>query len=366
MVAFKTGLRVAILMIGLALVNSDPLLITRRHKRQSPRDLLPEWLSKRLPFNTKPNTADRQSEISAPKEVLNWPSVALDVGQISGVAVDEQSNPVILHRGPVIWDGSSFDLRNRYRKSKSGAIDVDTVLVLDQRTGVPISTWGRNLFYMPHGLHIDNEGNTWITDVALHQVFKFPKGSDQPSMSLGEAFVPGSDELHFCKPTDVAVASDGTFFVADGYCNQRIMKFDANGTLIDSHEGSFSVPHSLVLIEEKDLLCVADRENSRIKCLNAGLRGSPMGRSVSSTKRGSLGRVYAVASDGKELFAVTGPNFLFRNPDGYSLDFERLQLTGTWSPQQGFGSPHDVEVSTDGTSLYTVQIGPNRITKFSL
>lgn len=67
---------------------------------------------------------------------------------------------------------SSFDLRNRYRKSKSGAIDVDTVLVLDQRTGVPISTWGRNLFYMPHGLHIDNEGNTWITDVALHQVFK--------------------------------------------------------------------------------------------------------------------------------------------------------------------------------------------------
>lgn len=57
MVAFKTGLRVAVLMIGLALVNSDPLLITRRHKRQSPRDLLPEWLSKRLPFNTKPNTA---------------------------------------------------------------------------------------------------------------------------------------------------------------------------------------------------------------------------------------------------------------------------------------------------------------------
>ena len=129
-------------------------------------------------------------------------------------------------------------------------------------------------------------------------MLQFPKGSDQPSMSLGEAFVPGSDELHFCKPTDVAVASDGTFFVADGYCNQRIMKFDANGTLIDSHEGSFSVPHSLVLIEEKDLLCVADRENSRIKCLNAGLRGSPMGRSVSSTKRGSLGRVYAVASDG--------------------------------------------------------------------
>ncbi len=40
-----------------------------------------------------------------PAEVLNWPSVELDVGQITGVAVDEKSNPVILHRGHVKWAG---------------------------------------------------------------------------------------------------------------------------------------------------------------------------------------------------------------------------------------------------------------------
>lgn len=61
---------------------------------------------------------------------------------------------------------------------------------------------------------------------------KFRKGEDKPSLTLGEAFVPGSDDAHFCKPTDVAVASNGDFFVADGYCNSRIMKFDKNGNFL--------------------------------------------------------------------------------------------------------------------------------------
>ena len=45
------------------------------------------------------------SQVSKPAEVLNWPSVELDVGQITGVAVDEKSNPVIFHRGSVKWTG---------------------------------------------------------------------------------------------------------------------------------------------------------------------------------------------------------------------------------------------------------------------
>ena len=53
-------------------------------------------------------------------------------------------------------------------------------------------------------------------------------------MTLGVAFEPGSDSAHFCKPTDVAVAEDGTIFVADGYCNRRIMIFDRQGRFISS------------------------------------------------------------------------------------------------------------------------------------
>lgn len=88
---------------------------------------------------------------------------------------------------------------------------------------------------MPHGLTIDHEDNVWVTDVALHQVFKFaPRGGsqEQPLMTLGKAFMPGAGDSKFCKPTSVAVLENGDFFVADGYCNARILKYSKNGELI--------------------------------------------------------------------------------------------------------------------------------------
>ena len=42
-------------------------------------------------------------------------------------------------------------------------------------------------------------------------------GEEKPALVLGEKFKPGNDEGHFCKPTDVAVASTGEFFVGDGF-----------------------------------------------------------------------------------------------------------------------------------------------------
>ena len=85
---------------------------------------------------------------------------------------------------------------------------------------------------MPHGITADSQGNFWVTDVGSHQVHKLDKDF-KTIFTLGEKLVPGNDEKHFCKPTDVAVASNGYFFVADGYCNSRVLKFDPNGKLVD-------------------------------------------------------------------------------------------------------------------------------------
>lgn len=46
----------------------------------------------------------------------------------------------------------------------------------------------------------------WTTDVGLHQVQKWSQGGAL-LLSLGEAFVPGSDQAHFCQPAAVAVTS---------------------------------------------------------------------------------------------------------------------------------------------------------------
>ena len=120
---------------------------------------------------------------------------------------------------------------------------------------------------MPHGLSIDTETNVWLTDVAMHQVFKYSNG--KLILTLGEAFVPGSDSKHFCKPTDVAVTNDGSnIYVADGYCNSRIVKFDSKGNfekeyLLPENEQTINVAHSILLIEQLNLVCLADRENGR-------------------------------------------------------------------------------------------------------
>ena len=89
-------------------------------------------------------------------------------------------------------------------------------------------------------------------------------------MSLGESFVPGSDSSHFCKPTDVAVSNDGSnIYVADGYCNSRIVKFDSNGKFLKQYQMPFgekalSYCHIvLFLLNPLNLLCVADRQNRR-------------------------------------------------------------------------------------------------------
>jgi len=92
---------------------------------------------------------------------------------------------------------------------------------------------------------VDINNNVWVTDVALHQIFKFPQGGGKALLTLGVSFVPGNDDNHFCKPTAVATMSDGDFFVSDGYCNSRIIKFDKNGNFLmqwgrNAYEGRVS------------------------------------------------------------------------------------------------------------------------------
>lgn len=53
-----------------------------------------------------------------------------------------------------------------------------------------------------------------------------------PVLTLGERFVPGAGEEQFCKPTGVAVKSNGDFYVSDGYCNGRIIMFNKDGRVL--------------------------------------------------------------------------------------------------------------------------------------
>ncbi|CAL8143804.1 unnamed protein product [Orchesella dallaii] len=316
---------------------------------------------------------------SHPVEVEGWPVEEYDLGQISGVDVDKSGNPVVFHRGTVIWDFGSFNDTNHYLREDEGPIDEDTIVVLDSKSGQLLASWGGGIFYMPHGITIDHENNIWLTDVAMHQVFKFLPGAEKPSLTLGQAFTPGTSTDHLCKPTDVAVSSSGTVFVADGYCNSRILKFDKDGKFLakfgdegwiwmEGKGSALAIPHSLALIEEEDVLCIADREHRRVLCINAGLTNpQQFGEIVSVTNGFYIGRIFGIAysPDGR-LYGVNGAGSSPAETQGLTIDWKTSQVFDTWTSKRSFISPHDIAVARDGQTIFISEIGPNRLTKFVL
>ena len=144
-------------------------------------------------------------------------------------------------------------------------------------SGQLVKSFAAGLFVFPHGLHVDTDGNVWVTDAQGrdgkgHQVFKFsPDG--KLLMTLGKAGVAGSGPDEFNQPSDVAVAPNGDIFVADGHdpgSNMRIVKFRKDGNFVKSWgkpgagPGEFNAPHGIAF-DSKGRLFVADRGNNRLQ-----------------------------------------------------------------------------------------------------
>ncbi|XP_065177588.1 peptidyl-glycine alpha-amidating monooxygenase-like [Sycon ciliatum] len=315
--------------------------------------------------------------------VLAWPSSQpghfsnLQLGQVGGVATHPHSGLLyVFHRASRVWSFRSFDYRNVFNV-KLGPIVEDTVAVVDPNTGTVLSSWGAGLFYMPHGIFIDGSGNIWVTDVARHQVMMFsPNNLRRPSLTLGERFIPDDDTEHFCKPADVVVDAHGYVYVADGYCNQRIMKFNSQGRFLREwdHRGlvrqpprmklAFHIPHALTLNAKGDRLCVADRENGRILCYNPHT-----GQLMTVNTPAELGgRVFSIAfSKNPEgyLYAVKA-NTTNSRAQGFTLLPGTKTVLNRWSPGVGksFSKPHTMTVANDG-SVFVGEIGPDLLWKFS-
>jgi sugar lactone lactonase YvrE len=160
--------------------------------------------------------------------------------------------------------------------SCAGKDDIAPILLFDS-AGRLVRAFGDGMFVFPHGIHVDRDGNVWVTDARGadgrgHQIFKFgPDGT--VLMRLGEAGVAGGGPRHFNGPTDVVVAPNGDIFVSDGHepdSNNRIVKLAPDGRFLEawgtggSEPGQFLVPHALAM-DTQGRLFVADRDNNRIQ-----------------------------------------------------------------------------------------------------
>ncbi|XP_037946820.1 peptidyl-alpha-hydroxyglycine alpha-amidating lyase 2-like [Teleopsis dalmanni] len=318
-----------------------------------------------IPLETSnTNTDAPPPTIPTPVLVENWPTSDHSFGQVTAVSIDPQGNPVIFHRADRYWDANTFNESNIFYLIEYGPIKEKTIYILDPKTGAIKSGWGEELFYMPHGLTIDVHGNYWMTDVAMHQAFKFKPFETHPQIIIGKRFQPGSSVYHLCKPTSIAVATTGEFFIADGYCNQRILKFNAAGRLLRTIPQppeflSLQVPHAITLLEHLDLLCIADRENMRVVCPKAGLKSSQgEGQPAATIQEPDLGRVFGVAAYGDIVYAVNGPTSMLP-VRGFTIDPRSEAIIGHWGE---FKNPHSVAVCVNGSALYVTEIGTNHQT----
>lgn len=203
--------------------------------------------------------------------VPEWPNLPQHANfmETAGVATDARGHVYVIHRG-----------KNPVMEFEAG--------------GFFVRAWGDGLFDRPHSIRVDKEGFLWTVDDGSHTVLKMDPVNGRVRMVLGRyrqtsdaksamseptvapEFRGSRDEgvIRFNRPTDIAFGPNGDIFVADGYGNSRVVKFDKNGKFLKdwgkrgAGEGELNTPHSIA-VDQQGKVYVADRENYRVQVFDS-------------------------------------------------------------------------------------------------
>jgi hypothetical protein len=168
------------------------------------------------------------------------------LGEVAAVAVDRNDRVYVFHRG-------------------------EHPLLVFERDGTFVTSWGEGIFHHPHGLHIAPDDTIYCTDDGDHSVRQFTLDG-QLLLTIGTPGSPAPFQSGrpFNRCTHTALAPNGDIFVSDGYGNARVHRYTPDGRLLFSWgtagtaPGEFNFPHN-ILCDEDGWVYVADRENHRIQ-----------------------------------------------------------------------------------------------------
>jgi sugar lactone lactonase YvrE len=252
------------------------------------------------------------------------------------------------------------------------------ILKFDRMSGKLLTSFGGGMILFPHGLHVDRDGNVWVTDgqgnkekTRGHQVIKFsPQG--KVLMTLGKAGMPGNGPDTFNEPCDVITAPNGDIFVSDGHSGQsenpppnangRIVKFTKDGKYVKewgklgSAPGEFRTPHALAF-DSRGRLFVADRGNHRLQIFDQD------GKFLDAWEQ--FGRVSGLFIDKSDsLYAIDSESSAVRHPNwstGVRIGSTQEDKVLAFIPPHKTNNPEGaagegIAVGTDG-SVYAAE-GP--------
>jgi len=174
-----------------------------------------------------------------------------------GVTVDEEGLIYIKHQG-----------LNRAA--------MDTIVVFDPK-GKYVRSFGKGYYPGGHGIGIRKEGSEqflYLCDIHHRQVIKTDlKGKEVWKLDYPKESGVYKDETGY-RPTNVAFAPDGGFYVGDGYGSNYIHQYDKNAKYVrtfggtGTKPGQLRTPHGLWLDDRAGRtpsLVVADRANARLQ-----------------------------------------------------------------------------------------------------
>jgi DNA-binding beta-propeller fold protein YncE len=331
-------------------------------------------------------------------------AVALTSAQLAIPEIAYDSVPNLLKTPDDVYIGEAVGVATNskgnifvYTRTGSPSITVGTERVFARGNGAarlfefePSGKFVREIgqglygFVFAHVVRVDPQDNIWVVDEGSNMVIKFnPEG--RVVMTMGrkpEAIrVPGPGDApaagareggagreggaapqgvgvrgdNFNRPTDVAWDAAGNIFVADGYGNSRIAKFDRNGKFLLSWgsrgtaPGQFNIAHTMAADAQGNVY-VGDRGNRRIQVFD--------GNGTFKTQFINVGAPSAICitpGPRQYLYASnSNPSTTLDNGEIYKLDLDgrilgRFGKAGTQLKE--FGAVHEIDCRKENEIL---------------